>query len=718
VLLVAGGGGGGGGGSALFIGYNGGAGGTDAPGFAGVGPFGGSTGRAGSMTICTPPVIGDGEAGESSPSGLSVGGGGGGGGGTCGGQGGGSGDHGAGSGGGGGGGAGGSYATGTASPFTPGTNSGDGSATVGFQLPPAQAPTILGTGCIFDTAPSFSWFIEATGYPAPTLELLGAPSGFTFGNVVSTDTSTTGAVSTGPQVPGDYRMALVATNASGSTSQPLAVEVTSGSASPSFVSLPSATAQVGTPFGFDVRAVACPVLTGFHLADASGISWLSIDSAGHLAGTPPPGSEGTHTFTIVADGQPTSPTLSQSFTLTVQPAALAVTTGLLPGGQAGAPYAATLEATGGTGPYTWSLTPGSTLPDGLTLHSDGTIGGTPTGPSTTTVGFTVTDAGSPPLTATASLYLPVQSQPVAAIAVLPPDLPTGRVGTPYTGQLHASGGSGTLQWALAPGATLPPGLVLAPSGAITGTPTASGSTSVAFVVADSGGPATASATYPLTVGPAALAVTTTTLPAASVGIPYRATLAASGGTGPYRWTWAPRSARPAGLTLHANGVLDGTPTAAGTRTLKVVVADAGSPRLTAGASVSLSIGPRPRVPDLALALAHMGSVTGFPAGLAAQVRNNGTGPTTAPVTLSLQLPGGLRPAAAGGPGWACRIDGGTVTCTHAGALRAGGRSAVAVLARVTAPAGSTLVSTATVGPADATPADNSASDRIRVTTRR
>ena len=54
------------------------------------------------------------------------------------------------------------------------------------------------------------------------------------------------------------------------------------------------------------------------------------------------------------------------------------TTSPLPGGTVTAPYSQTLAATGGTAPYTWSITAG-TLPAGLTLNpSTGAITGTPT----------------------------------------------------------------------------------------------------------------------------------------------------------------------------------------------------------------------------------------------------------------------------------------------------------------------------------------------------
>jgi hypothetical protein len=54
-----------------------------------------------------------------------------------------------------------------------------------------------------------------------------------------------------------------------------------------------------------------------------------------------------------------------------------VTTASLPAGFVGQSYDTVLAATGGTGPYTWSVTDGA-LPDGLTLSDQGEISGTPT----------------------------------------------------------------------------------------------------------------------------------------------------------------------------------------------------------------------------------------------------------------------------------------------------------------------------------------------------
>src|SRR5208282_5080951 len=66
---------------------------------------------------------------------------------------------------------------------------------------------------------------------------------------------------------------------------------------------------------------------------------------------------------------------------------LSIISGLIPSAKQQTPYSATLSASGGTAPYTWSLTSGS-LPAGLTLSGTaGLISGMPS--QTGTSSFTI-----------------------------------------------------------------------------------------------------------------------------------------------------------------------------------------------------------------------------------------------------------------------------------------------------------------------------------------
>jgi large repetitive protein len=135
-------------------------------------------------------------------------------------------------------------------------------------------------------------------------------------------------------------------------------------------------------------------------------SGLSLNSSGVISGTPT--STGTSTFTIrVTDS--TSHTFSKSFNITIS-TALNITTSSLPNGRRGSFYNQPVSATGGSTPYTWSISSGN-LPPGLTLNSTtGTISGTPTSSSTYTFTVRVTDSANPtPNTDTASLSIRITS---------------------------------------------------------------------------------------------------------------------------------------------------------------------------------------------------------------------------------------------------------------------------------------------------------------------
>jgi parallel beta-helix repeat protein len=87
---------------------------------------------------------------------------------------------------------------------------------------------------------------------------------------------------------------------------------------------------------------------------------------------------------------------------------------------------------------------------------------------------------------------------------------------------------------------------------------------------------------------APLAVTTSNLPAATVGVPYAATITASGGLTPYSWS-VTAGALPAGLSLAPSGAISGTPTAAGSAVFTATVTDDYVPPRTASKSFVVSV---------------------------------------------------------------------------------------------------------------------------------
>jgi hypothetical protein len=204
------------------------------------------------------------------------------------------------------------------------------------------------------------------------------------------------------------------------------------------------------------------------------------------------------------------------------------------------------------------------------LNSSGIISGTPTSASiTSTFTVQVSDSSTPPNTATQSLTIQVSG--TGSILITSLTLPDATVSTPYSGQLTATGGSGSYVWTLSSG-TLPGGLTLnGATGLISGTPRSAGTSLFTVTVTDSANTTvTASLNYTLKTNVITI-VTTSPLPVASEGAPFSQTFIASGGTGPYTWN-IPSGLIPKGLVLNqTTGVLSGVPTVPGTYVLPVTV---------------------------------------------------------------------------------------------------------------------------------------------------
>lgn len=234
---------------------------------------------------------------------------------------------------------------------------------------------------------------------------------------------------------------------------------------------------------------------------------------------------------------------------------------------------ATLTASGGVYPYTWSTPPSGpgSLPAGLLLDSaTGVLTSTGIASNTYTITFTVTDNNSPATTASRTLTLNV-----GAFGIATTSMTTWTQGSAYSFKLLPSGSpTAPVTWSTpasgSPGA-LPAGLSLAAgTGDITGTPTVSGTFAVNVTFTDSS-PKSVTKSIPITINPPPTIVTTS-LPVAIVNQAYTQTLAMAGGTASF--TWQLSGSLPTGLSFDTGtGAISGTPTSDGTSTFTVTVTD-------------------------------------------------------------------------------------------------------------------------------------------------
>src|SRR5712692_888010 len=208
---------------------------------------------------------------------------------------------------------------------------------------------------------------------------------------------------------------------------------------------------------------------------------LSPDT-GDILGTPV--SPGDFSFTVqVSDSASLQgpQAASKSLQVNVGRSSPVITTTNLPAAQSGISYAATLTASGGNPPYTWSVV-SSSLPPGLALDaSAGQVLGVPAQAGSFPFTIQVKDGSN--RTGTKGFNISVTSPP-SPLVVNTNSLPDGTAQLQYSALLSATGGLAPYSWSLTAGA-LPPGLTLGSStGAITGTPSAAGQYSFTVQVQD------------------------------------------------------------------------------------------------------------------------------------------------------------------------------------------------------------------------------------------
>jgi uncharacterized repeat protein (TIGR01451 family) len=357
-------------------------------------------------------------------------------------------------------------------------------------------------------------------------------------------------------------------------------------------------------------------------------------STGLLSGTPT--TAGTYSFTVkVTDHSGLTDTVPVTMTIIAGPS---LNFPAPPPGWTHTVYGDTLTESGGTAPFTWSVSSGS-LPAGISLSAGGNLSGTPTATGTFNFTVQVTDANSQSATEATSITV---SAGVSTTFAAPPG---AVVNTAYTDTLTATGGTTPYTWSVNAG-SLPPGITLTSAGVLAGTPTTAGSYIFSVNVVDANnGIATASITL---VVAGTLSLSFPAPPSGTVGTAYTDTLTATGGTTPYSWSVS-AGTLPAGITLNAStGVLAGTPTVAGTSSFTIKVTDASSHTATKATSITIAAGPLTiTVPSsAALPSASPGGSTSAQLGTVTvnDLRGMATASWTATVTATTFVTGGATAA--------------------------------------------------------------------------
>ena len=227
------------------------------------------------------------------------------------------------------------------------------------------------------------------------------------------------------------------------------------------------------------------------------------------------------------------------------------------------------------------------------------------------------------------------NDPPGPLEITTSSLPSGTVNQPYSISVSGSGGVPPYTWSVTP--ALPANLSFGTTtGAITGTPVTGGTSSHTFTLGDSSVPPKTvqkSLTVTIDTTPAVLSITTASLPNGNVSQAYSQPVQATGGTGALTWSLV-AGTLPQNLSLNsATGVISGTPTAAGTSSFTVRVAD------TAGQAATqvLSILINPTTPPSI-------TTTTLPGGTVGQAYSQALQATGGTGTLVWSLSGGSLPA--------------------------------------------------------------------------
>jgi uncharacterized protein (TIGR03437 family) len=250
----------------------------------------------------------------------------------------------------------------------------------------------------------------------------------------------------------------------------------------------------GTPCSYSLSASSQSFTSvagtgSVNVITTSACAWTAVSNANFItitSGASGTGN-GTVSYSVAANNS-----VARTGTLTVagktytvnqsaasSPSSISITTANLPPSNVGASYSATLTATGGQQPYTWSIS--GSLPSGLSLTpSTGVISGVPA--SSGSYGFTATVVDTANNTASANLSITIDGTSSGGFAITNVSFANGAVGQPYSQPLTTvnfciTPFSANVNFAIISG-SLPNGLTIGnnpdSSHSITGTPQSNG----------------------------------------------------------------------------------------------------------------------------------------------------------------------------------------------------------------------------------------------------
>jgi large repetitive protein len=305
----------------------------------------------------------------------------------------------------------------------------------------------------------------------------------------------------------------------------------------------------GAPYHFSLTSGAASDSFGVRVQDGPPLPTFFSPSAlaGYLGVITSPGSYGSSIRATDSLGN----TFDRPFTFTVSSLAILSQTSL-PKATVGTPYSFTLTASGGTGAYSWSIAPGSSLPQNFTLNAvTGLIStpvSNPVSGGTFNTNIALTDLNTQERV-TVNFTLGINAYAITTAALLP----RGTVNASYNlgagVTFSTSGCGGSCTWSIVSG-SVPSGLQLSSAGVLSGTP--NGTTNASFTLQVSGSNGNVSKVFSLQVmasTPQPLSITTSSpLGDTTIGNSVSNGLFAQGGTPAYTWSLVSGSL-PLGVSL-------------------------------------------------------------------------------------------------------------------------------------------------------------------------